>query len=206
MLLYAVTDRRWTKNTTLEKHVEDAIKGGVTCVQLREKNMDHDDFLAEAINIGKICRKYNIPFIIDDNIEIAVESDSDGVHIGQGDMPLCEARRILGDDKIIGVTARTKEQAVEAERDGADYIGSGAVFKTDTKTDTKPLSYDELKEICGAVAIPVVAIGGINKDNILTLRGSGAAGAALVSAIFGAEDIENECKKLRALSERMVKG
>ncbi len=205
MLLYAVTDRAWTKTQTLYEQVECAIKGGVTCLQLREKYLDFEAFFEEALNIKSLCKKYNVPFIINDNVKVAIKCNADGIHIGQHDMSLKDVRKMVGDDMIIGVSAQTVEQALEAQNNGADYLGVGAMFSTSTKLDADDVSYDTLKEICEKTSIPVVAIGGINKDNILKLANSGVDGVALVSAIFGAEDIENECKELKEISERMVK-
>lgn len=206
MLLYAVTDRAWTGRQTILEQVEDALKGGVTCVQLREKDSSEEVFLQEAIAIGALCRKNKVPFIINDNVEIALKANADGVHVGQKDMEAGKVRALLGPDKIIGVSARTVEQAIAAEKAGADYLGVGAVFSTGTKLDAKPLSHKTLKEICQAVSIPVVAIGGISKENMPELAGTGVNGVALVSAIFAAEDIEAECKELRELSKGIFGG
>ncbi len=204
MKLYAVTDRTWTGKHTLFEQAEAAMRGGITCLQLREKNMDKDEFLKEALEMKELCRSYNIPLIINDDPFIAVKSGADGVHIGQKDMSLKEAREITGNSIIIGVTAALPELAVKAEKEGADYIGSGAVFGSTTKTDAKPLSHDVLREITASVKIPVVAIGGITRDNMIKLAGTGIAGAALVSAIFSADDIEAECRYLMTLSEQIV--
>lgn len=205
MLLYAVTDRHWTGKQTLLEQVEDALKGGVTCVQLREKELDKEEFLKEALEMKALCKKYQVPFIINDEVDIAVKCGADGVHVGQKDMEAGNVRAIVGEKMLIGVSARTVEQALAAQNAGADYLGVGAVFSTTTKLDAHEVSYETLKEICQAVTIPVVAIGGINKGNIEKLSGSGADGVALVSAIFAAENIEKECKELRLLSEKMVK-
>ncbi len=202
MLLYAVTDRTWTQNKTLYEQVECALRGGVTCVQLREKDMAYDDFLKEAIEINSLCKKYNVPFIVNDNVDIAIECDADGIHVGQHDMTLNDVRKKVGSKMIIGVSAQTVHQATEAEKNGADYLGVGAVFSTSTKLDADDVSYDTLKEICTSVSIPVVAIGGINKNNLHSLSGSGVDGVALVSAIFGADDIEKECKELKELTKK----
>lgn len=175
-------------------------------MQLREKNLTHDEFLSEAKEIKKLCNAYNVPLIINDDVDIAIESGADGVHVGQKDMDVSEARRKLGADKIIGVSARTVEQALLAEKNGADYLGVGAVFSTSTKLDAKNISHETLRDICSAVSIPVVAIGGISKDNITQLAGTGVDGVALVSAVFSAKDIEKECVCLRSLSESMVNG
>ncbi len=204
MCLYAVTDRSWTKEKRLYQQVEEALKGGVTCVQLREKTLSEEEFLTEALEIAALCKKYQVPFIINDNVEIAMKCKADGVHVGQEDMNVSEVRRTVGDEMIIGVSAHSVEEAKMAVDNGADYLGVGAVFSTATKTDASVLSHDILKEICASVDVPVVAIGGINKENIEKLSGSGVDGVALVSAIFGAENIEKECVLLRQLSEKMV--
>ena len=205
MLLYAVTDRSWVGTQSLMEQVECALKGGATCIQLREKHLSDADFLVEALEMKALCHKYHVPFLINDNVEVAIQSGADGVHVGQSDMEAGNVRALLGKDKIIGVSARTVEQALAAEAAGADYLGVGAVFSTTTKLDAREVPHDELKAICQAVKIPVVAIGGIKKSNILELSGSGVDGVALVSAIFGAEDIETECKELSALSAQMAK-
>ena len=204
MKLYAVTDRAWTGKQTLFEQAEAAMRGGITCLQLREKNMNKDEFLKEALEMKELCRSYNVPLIINDDPYIAVKSGADGVHIGQKDMSLKEAREITGNGIIIGVTAALPELAVKAEQEGADYIGSGAVFGSTTKSDAKPLSHDVLREITASVKIPVVAIGGITRDNMAKLAGTGIAGAALVSAIFSADNIEAECRYLMTLSEQIV--
>lgn len=206
MLLYAVTDRMWTGRQTLYQQVECALKGGITCLQLREKNLDDSNFFDEAVQIQKLCKKSNIPFIINDNVEIAVKCGADGVHVGQHDMKAKDVRKIIGDNMILGVSAQTVEQAVLAEKNGADYLGVGAVFNTSTKNDAESVSFETLSRICSAVSIPVVAIGGISKKNILSLSGLGTDGVALVSAVFAADDIEKECRELRLLSEQMVNG
>lgn len=206
MLLYAVTDRAWLRGRTLYQQVESALKGGVTCVQLREKELDCASFLAQARELAALCRSYHVPFIVNDNLQIAMESGADGVHVGQSDMEACRARRLIGERMILGVSVQTAQQAVQAERNGADYLGVGAVFPTSTKQDALDVPYETLKTICRAVSIPVVAIGGINRDNLARLTGSGVDGVALVSAIFAAEDIETECRTLRALSESMTGG
>lgn len=200
MRLYAVTDRAWTENKSLCLQVKEALEGGVTCLQLREKNLDEDVFLEEALEIGELCKKHRVPFIINDNIEIAVKSCADGVHVGQDDTDVAIARKKLGDDKIIGVSVETVEQAVIAEKNGADYLGVGAVFPTSTKDDAYSVAYETLREICKVVSIPVVAIGGITKDNVLKLQGSGVDGIAVVSAIFNSEDIIKSTRELKDLS------
>lgn len=204
MLLYAVTDRSWVGKQTFYEQVESALKGGITCLQLREKELDEESFLAEAKEIATLCKRYGVPFIINDNVEISLKCGADGVHIGQDDMDIVEVRKQLGADKIIGVSAHNVEEAIEAAKNGADYLGSGAMFTTETKTNVTPLSVKTLKEICAAVDIPVVAIGGINKKNLPQLLGAGADGVALVSAIFAAEDIEAECRILRKMSKHFV--
>ncbi len=204
MLLYAVTDRAWIGTQTLYQQVEAALKGGATCVQLREKELDEAAFLQEAKELCALCRRYGVPFIVNDNVDVAQACGADGVHVGQEDMKAGEVRRRVGEDMILGVSVHTVEEARRAVRDGADYLGLGAVFPTGTKTDADQMSNETLRDICGAVEIPVVAIGGLNRDNILRLSGSGVDGVALVSAIFGAEDIEAACRELCALSEQMV--
>jgi thiamine-phosphate pyrophosphorylase len=204
LLLYAVTDRTWLGNMTLCEQVEEALKGGATFVQLREKNLDEKSFLDEAIEIQKLCRKYNIPFVINDNVEIAKKINADGVHVGQKDMQAENVREILGKDKILGVSAQTVEQAVLAEKQGADYLGVGAVFPTGSKEDAEDVSYETLKEISEAVNIPVVAIGGISAGNVLTLKGSGVSGIAVISAIFAADDIKSATENLKELTKKVV--
>ena len=204
MLLYAVTDRSWVGKQTLMEQVECALKGGATCIQLREKYLDEEEFLQEALEMKALCKKYSVPFLINDNVDIAIRSGADGVHVGQSDMEAGNVRELLGPGKIIGVSAQTVDQAKKAETAGADYLGVGAVFSTSTKLDAREVPHEVLKEICSTVKIPVVAIGGISRKNILELSGSGADGVALVSAIFGAEDIEAECRELKALSREMA--
>lgn len=206
MLLYAVTDRAWTGERTLYQQVEAALKGGVTCVQLREKALDEAAFLQEARELCALCRRYGVPFIVNDSVEIALACGADGVHVGQEDMEAGEARRRVGEDMILGVSVHTVEEARRAVRDGADYLGLGAVFPTSTKADADVMPRETLRAICGAAEVPAVAIGGINRDNLLRLSGSGVDGAALVSAIFSAEDIEGTCRELRGLAEQMTGG
>ncbi len=201
--LYAVTDRAWVGKLTLPQQVEAALKGGVTCVQLREKQLDEGDFFNEALEIQKICRHYGVPFLLNDNVPLALRCGADGVHVGQDDMSAKEARRILGADKIIGVSAHDPDEAKKAYADGADYLGCGAMFSTATKTNVQVRSRETLAAVCASVPIPVVAIGGIHKQNLLTLADCGEAGVALVSAIFAAEDIEQECRELRKLVEKL---
>lgn len=205
MLLYAVTDRAWTGRQTLAQQAACALRGGVTCLQLREKGLDTDTFLSEALELRALCRRYGVPLIINDNVEIALRCGADGVHVGQGDTPVAEVRRQVGDRMIVGASAHNVDEAVRAVRDGADYLGAGAIFPTGTKGDVTPLPLGTLREICRAVDVPVVAIGGLNGENLGALAGCGVAGAALVSAIFSAPDIEAECRRLRALVRQAVR-
>lgn len=204
MLLYAVTDRAWVGKQSLYEQVESALKGGATCVQLREKELDDAAFLNEAIDISALCKKYGVPFFINDNVEIAIKCHADGIHVGQEDMEASQVRQRVGDDMMIGVSVHSVEEALEAVKNGADCLGVGAMFSTSTKTDVNVLTKEILRDICAAVDIPVVAIGGIGKSNISRLAGTGVDGVALVSAIFSVDDIENECRLLRKLSEEMV--
>lgn len=204
MLLYAVTDRAWIGKQSLYEQVESALKGGVTCVQLREKELNEEEFLNEAMEISALCKQYGVPFFINDNVEIAIKCHADGIHVGQKDMKATQVRRKVGNDMIIGVSVHSVEEALEAVENGADCLGVGAMFSTSTKTDVDVLSKETLRDICAAVDIPVVAIGGIGKNNISQLAGTGVDGVALVSAIFASDDIENECRLLRKLSEEMV--
>ncbi len=204
LLLYAVTDRTWLNGESLYEQVEKAIKGGATVVQLREKNLDEESLLSEALEIQALCKKYKIPFIINDHVEIAKKINADGVHVGQSDGKAENIRAMLGNEKILGVSAQTVEQALLAEKAGADYLGVGAVFPTGSKPDADDVSFDTLKEICSAVSIPVVAIGGISAKNAEMLKNSGISGIAVISAIFAAEDIELATKNLRKLSEKVV--
>lgn len=206
MLLYAVTDRAWTGRQSLLEQVECALKGGATCVQLREKELDESAFLEEAIQMKQLCARYGVPFIVNDNVEIAIQCGADGVHVGQSDMGAGHVRQMVGDKMMIGVSARTVEEALAAQAAGADYLGVGAMFSTSTKLDAHVLGYQTLKDICAAVDIPVTAIGGINEENMMRLSGSGVDGVALVSAIFASADIEAACRRLKAMSEAMVTG
>lgn len=204
MLLYAVTDRAWTQTLSLYEQIELALKGGITCLQLREKELSDEEFLLEAIATKKLCEQYKIPFIINDNVQVAISSGADGIHVGQSDMQAQNVRQMIGSDMILGVSVQTVEQAILAQSQGADYLGVGAVFSTSTKADADAVSHKTLKKICDSVNIPVVAIGGIYKHNIMQLKGSGVDGVALVSAIFARDDIEKECKELYTLSQNMV--
>lgn len=203
LLLYAVTDRRWLGNKTLCEQLEEALKGGVTFVQLREKELSEDAFVEEAFEIKKLCAKYNVPFVINDNVNVAKKVDADGVHVGQSDMEAMDVRKILGPDKIIGVSAGSVEEALKAEAHGADYIGVGAVFPTNSKSDAKKLPHETLQSICGAVKIPAVAIGGISRENIQELEGSGVCGVAVISAIFAQNDIKNVSAELKKTASRI---
>ena len=204
LLLYAVTDRSWLGEETLYEQVEKALKGGATFIQLREKELDEEHFLEEAIALKELCHKYHVPFVINDNVKIAKEMDADGVHVGQSDMEADDVRKILGEDKILGVSAQTVEQALLAEKRGADYLGVGAVFPTNSKDDAKEVTYETLKEICEAVSIPVVAIGGITHDNIKELTGSKIDGIAVISAIYGANNIKNAASGLKEEISKIV--
>lgn len=204
LLLYAVTDRTWLNGDTLYHQVEKALKGGATFIQLREKKLEKDQVLKEAQEIKELCRKYKVPFVINDNVDIALEIDADGVHVGQSDMEAGDVRKKLGPDKIIGVSAQTVEQALLAEKRGADYLGVGAVFPTGSKDDAQEVSHDTVKAICDAVQIPVIAIGGIHKGNVAQLSGNGLCGIAVISAIFAQADIEAAARELKQRTEEMV--
>ena len=206
MLLYAVTDRAWLNGRNLEDDVEEALKAGVTFVQLREKHASYDEMVDLAKKIKALTDRYNVPFVIDDNIEVAKAVDADGVHIGQSDTEAKKARQMLGNNKIIGVSASNVKEAVEAEKNGADYIGIGAMIPTDTKKDHRDLTFEEAKKITSSVNIPVVAIGGINSKNIMELKGTGVDGVAVVSAIFASDDRYAAAKELLELSKKMVYG
>lgn len=205
MTLYGVTDRGNLHGRTLAQQVEESLKGGVTLVQLREKHLSFQEFLQEAKEIKKICHRYNVPLLINDSVEICIESGADGVHVGQKDMEAGLVRERLGKDKIIGVSARTVEQALAAQNAGADYLGVGAVFSTSTKEDARPLDHKVLKAITDAVDIPVVAIGGINAENVSQLKGTGIDGVAVVSAIYGNEDTKKAAEQLKSLVLEVIK-
>ncbi len=204
LLLYAVTDRHWLSEETLYDQVEKALKGGATFIQLREKNLDDESFYKEAVEIQSLCKKYHVPFVINDNVDIAVKINADGVHVGQSDMEALDVRAKLGSDKIIGVSAQTVEQALLAEKHGADYLGVGAVFPTGSKDDADDVSHETLKAICDAVNIPVIAIGGITYDNVTELSGTGIVGIAVISAIFGAGDIEKATDELKIRTKQAL--
>lgn len=204
LLLYAVTDRSWTGQQSLYEQIEEALKGGVTMVQLREKQLSEDELVAEAIQIKELCHRYEVPLIINDNVDAALKSGADGVHVGIEDAPVSEIRKRAGDDFIIGATAKTTEQAKAAEAAGADYLGVGAVFPSPTKKNAIRITPQDLREICGSVAIPAVAIGGITGDNVSEIKGGGMAGVAVVSAIFAAEDIQKAAAELKRKVKAMV--
>ena len=230
LLLYAVTDRSWLNGETLYSQVEKALQGGATFLQLREKELDEahfkeeaialkalckqygvpfvlddkDHFMEEALELKKLCAAYHVPFVINDNVEIAAKMDADGVHVGQSDMEAGDVRAKLGPDKIIGVSAQTVEQAILAEQRGADYLGVGAVFHTGSKADAEDVSHETLTAICNAVKIPVIAIGGITRDNVTELSGSGICGIAVISAIFAQKDIVSATKDLKEQTLRML--
>ena len=204
--LYAVTDRHWLGGETLYSQVEKALRGGATFVQLREKDLPAEAVAGEAIKIRDLCRRFGVPFVIDDDVELAIKIDADGVHVGQSDMGALQARQLLGPDKILGVSARTPEQARRAQEQGADYLGVGAVFPTGSKKDAVEIDLSTVGEICRAVSIPSVAIGGITCENTNRLKGCGFAGIAVISALFGAPDIEEAARRLREAAEEMVNG
>lgn len=205
LLLYAVTDRHWLEGRSLYDVVRQSLEGGVTFLQLREKELDEARFYEEAVQMQKLARAYGVPFVINDNVEIALRMDADGVHVGQNDMEAGNVRALIGPDKILGVSAETVEQAIQAEQKGADYLGVGAVFPTGSKEDAATVSIDTLKAICQAVSIPVVAIGGITKENTPSLAGSGICGIAIISAIYAQKDIQKATVELKSITKEMVK-
>lgn len=207
LMLYGVTDRHWLKDKSLHDAVKEAIQGGTTFIQLREKDdmaLSHDAFLQEAIDIQALCKAYHVPFVIDDDVALAKEINADGVHVGQSDMEAGNVRALLGPNKIIGVSAETVEEAIAAEKCGASYLGVGAIFPTGSKTDAKNVSMDTLHAICEAVHIPVIAIGGISKSNIHQLKHSGIVGIAVISAIFAQNDIKQACIELKEETRKML--
>ena len=203
--LYAVTDRTWLNGRRLADVVAQAIDGGATFVQLREKCLDEHDLLAEAEELSALCHFRHVPFVIDDNVEVALATGADGVHVGQSDMEALDVRAKLGPDKIIGVSAHSVEEALLAEKHGADYLGVGAMFPTGSKADVQELPYETLKDICAAVSIPVVAIGGISQENVAKLAGSGICGVAVISAIYAAKNIKSAAEELKAAAETMLR-
>lgn len=204
LLLYAVTDRHWLEGRTLYEVVKESLDGGATFIQLREKDLDEGTFLREAKELQKLCKEYKVPFVINDNVDIAIETDADGVHVGQSDMEAGDVRAKLGPDKIVGVSAATVEEAVLAEKRGADYLGVGAVFPTGSKDDAREVSHETLKAICEAVSIPVIAIGGITRENVSELAGSGICGIAVISAIYGQKDIRKAAENLKEATVKIV--
>ena len=204
LVLYAVTDRHWTGENPLSEQVKEALEGGATMLQIREKTLSEAEFEKEALELQKICRDFNVPFIVNDNVALAARIGADGVHVGQDDMNVEEARRLIGKDKILGVSAQTVEEAVLAEKQGADYLGVGAVFPTGSKFDAIEVPHETLKEICRAVKIPVVAIGGITKDNLEELKGSGIAGISVISAIFAKKNIREATEDLKERTLEML--
>ena len=204
MLLYGVTDRTWSSNYPLIQRITEALDNGMTCVQLREKHMSDEDFLSEAREVSALCKHYNVPFIINDNVDVAIACGADGIHVGQSDEAATQVRARVGSSMIVGVSTSSLEEAIKAEKDGADYVGVGAVFSTSTKADADYLSMDELRAICETVNIPTVAMGGIHAGNIQLLQGTGIDGVAVVSAIFGADDSAAATAQLRALAEKVV--
>lgn len=204
MQLYLVTDRHWLKAHSLYEDVEAAINGGVTCVQLREKHLNHQLFVQEAKELKKLCNQNQIPLIINDDVEVMLEVDADGIHVGQSDMQAQDVRKLIGSDKVLGVSVQTVEQAITAQNAGADYLGVGAVFPTGTKDDAIEVDLATLQDICQHVDIPIVAIGGINQENLLQLKGSGIDGIAVVSAIMAAEDIIEVTKQLKEKTKELL--
>lgn len=204
--LYLVTDRRWLNESTLSEVVEIAVKNGVTFVQLREKDLDYESFKTLAKSIKEVTDKYEIPFVINDEVVIAKEIETDGVHIGQGDMSAREVREIIGSDKILGVSVGSVEEAIKAENDGADYLGVGTIFQTKSKLDAISVGLNELKNIKKSVNIPVIGIGGIEEDNIHILKGIGIDGVAVISAILDKEDIGKSTRDLRSLVDKYIGG
>ncbi len=204
LLLYAVTDRHWLDGRTLYEVVKESLDGGATFMQLREKTLDEETFYQEAVELQALCKEYGVPFVVNDDVDIAVRMNADGVHVGQSDMEAGDVRALIGPDKILGVSAQTVEQAKLAEERGADYLGVGAVFPTGSKDDAEDVPFETLKEICQAVSIPVIAIGGITEGNTPALAGSGICGIAVISAIYAQEDIPEATRRLKAVTEEMV--
>ena len=204
LLLYAVTDRHWLSGRTLFDVVKESLEGGVTFLQLREKNLDEEHFFEEAVELQELARKYNVPFVVNDNVDIALRMDEDGVHVGQEERAAKDVGALIGEDKILGVSAQTVEQAVLAEKQGADYLGVGAVFPTGSKSDAVDVSGETLKAICEAVSIPVIAIGGITEENVAELSGSGIVGIAVISAIYAKDDIKKAAGNLKQATIEML--
>ena len=204
--LYAVTDRQWTGRQTLIQQLEAALQGGVTLVQLREKDLDDAAFLAEAREVVALCHRYGVPCLINDNLPVALAAGADGVHVGQEDQPVADIRRQVGPDFLIGATAKTLDQALAAQAAGADYLRVGACFPSPTKPNAKGITREALADICAAVSLPVVAIGGITLQNARQLQGVGMAGLAVISALFAAPDITTAARDLLALSRHLTEG
>lgn len=204
LLLYAVTDRAWVGRQTLLEQIEDALRGGVTLVQLREKGLEEAVFVEEAVQVKELCHRYQVPLIINDKVDVALKSGADGVHVGIEDTPVSEIRKRAGKELIIGATAKTVEQAQAAQAAGADYLGVGAVFPSPTKTNAIRITRDQLHEICTSVSIPAVAIGGISLSNVTELKGGGMCGIAVVSAIFAADEIRAAAEALRRRAEEII--
>ncbi|MBE5889787.1 MAG: thiamine phosphate synthase [Lachnospiraceae bacterium] len=204
LLLYAVTDRHWLGDRTLYDVVKESLDGGVTFLQLREKDLDEAHFYEEAVQLQALAKEYHVPFVVNDNVDIALKMNADGVHVGQSDMEAGNVRALIGEDKILGVSAQTVEQAIQAEQRGADYLGVGAIFPTGSKDDADDVSKETLKAICEAVSIPVVAIGGITLENTPELKGSGICGIAVISAIYGQKNIKAASEQLKKVTEATV--
>lgn len=205
LCLYGVTDQNWTGEKSLYQQVEEALAGGVSLIQLREKNLSEPAFLKEARKMTSLCHRYKVPLIINDNVEVLLKSNADGIHVGQEDADAAAVRAMIGSERILGVSAHSVKEALAAEKAGADYLGVGAAFSTSTKEDAKAICHDTIREICRSVSIPVVAIGGITEQNLCRLKGLGIKGVALVSAIFGAEEITLTCERLKEKIQDMVK-
>lgn len=197
LTLYAITNRNWLNNSTMENDVEKALRAGVTILQIREKNITEEEYIERTQSLKKITEKFNVPLIVNDNIEVAIKSGADGVHLGQDDINSLSIRERIGEKMILGVSAHNVEEAKKAEEMGANYLGVGAVFSTSTKNDAENIPFGTLKEICDTVSIPVVAIGGITKENIKGLIGSGISGISVISAIFAEKDIEKATKEIK---------
>lgn len=203
--LYVVTDRSWLKGRSFVKQIEQIAQSGATMIQLREKGLELSEWIQRAKEIRQITRRYQIPQIINDNVQVCLESDSDGVHLGQGDQSIWQARQQLGPNKIIGATAKTIQQALQAQQEGADYLGVGAVFGSSTKSDAIPISIQTFQQVKEAVSIPVVAIGGIGPQNVMQLKYTKTDGIAVISAIFAAENIGKATKQMRAYAEEVCR-
>lgn len=204
LLLYLVTNRTWLGEAQLADQIEVAVRAGVTMVQLREKELSFEEFTKEALEVKKVTDRYRIPLIINDRVDVAAAVNAEGVHLGQEDGDITKARKILGKNKIIGISAHNVEEAIAAEQNGADYLGAGAVFCTSTKTDASPLTLESLRDICQRVSIPVVAIGGIDDNNICKLSGTGISGVAVISVILRSRDIKQSTINLQGLAKRII--